>query len=122
MHPENLIASGGSVSVGHMTNHPDPLARIMKIEDFQPLHEQDFTLSFGDEQFALKLVEVTPSRNFHPDPNMRPPFALLFKCADQRILPQQMHSMHCESLGALEIFLVPVAGDAEGISYEAVFN
>lgn len=105
-----------------MTNHPDPLTRVLKIEDFQPLHDQDFTLHFADEQFTLKLAEVTASRNFHPDPNMRPPFALLFKCADPRILPQQMHDMHCDSLGALLIFLVPVGGDANGISYEAVFN
>lgn len=105
-----------------MTNHPDPIARILKIEDFQPLHEQDFALHFGDEQFTLRLVEVTASRNFNPDPNMRPPFSLLFKCADPRILPQQMHSMHCDDLGELVIFLVPVGSDAAGISYEAVFN
>ena len=39
-----------------------------------------------------------------------------------RLLQQGMYQLQHDQLGALELFLVPVGRDHEGLYYEAVFN
>ena len=40
----------------------------------------------------------------------------------RRFLPQGTYPMEHETLGRLEVFLVPLGPDAQGMRYEAVFN
>lgn len=51
----------------------------------------------------------------------RQPFALVFRGPTEPQLAQQIVPLRHEALGRLEIFIVPVALDADGASYEAVF-
>lgn len=51
----------------------------------------------------------------------RQPFALRFRAAVPSVLPQQVFPLRHEQLGTLEIFLVPIGQDADGVRYEAVF-
>jgi len=53
---------------------------------------------------------------------MRAPFSLLFRTASQVHLPQKLYNLKNNKLGKLEIFLVPVARDREGVLYQAVSN
>ena len=53
---------------------------------------------------------------------MRAPFSLLFRSASKVLLPQQIYRLKNATLGILDIFLVPVARDKEGIIYQAIFN
>ena len=48
--------------------------------------------------------------------------ALIFLAADPRVLPQRLYRLEHEGLGAVTIFLVPIAKDAEGVRYQATFN
>ena len=52
----------------------------------------------------------------------RDPFSLIFHEDGHAHLPQQTHSIEHEKLGELDIFLVPLGPDAEGMRYEAVFG
>jgi hypothetical protein len=51
----------------------------------------------------------------------REPFSLLFK-GPKPVLPQRTWALENETLGRLEIFLVPIGADADGVRYEAIFN
>ena len=49
-------------------------------------------------------------------------FSVLFNGPADSLLPQSMYTLEHEQLGTHDIFLVPIARDANGIRYEAVFN
>ena len=55
----------------------------------------------------------------------RHPFSLLFRCAAlprEQYIKQGSYRFEHPQLGALEIFITPIAPDAAGMSYEAVFS
>ena len=52
----------------------------------------------------------------------RAPFALTFSGPPEQLLTQQIVPLEHAQLGRLEIFLVPLALDAGGARYEAVFS
>jgi uncharacterized protein DUF6916 len=56
-----------------------------------------------------------------PDGTERRQFSLLFRGPADPILPQRTHRLEHADLGALDIFLVPLGPDSEGMRYEAVF-
>jgi hypothetical protein len=61
------------------------------------------------------------------DPKMSPfaarrPFSLLFTAMDPRVLPQRIYRLAHEALGDLSLFIVPVAKEAAGVTYQATFN
>jgi hypothetical protein len=51
----------------------------------------------------------------------RTPFRLEFRGPTEPLLEQRIHRLEHESLGTLEIFLVPVGANATGTTYEAIF-
>lgn len=81
-----------------------------------------FTIRFTDAQFDLVLREATLMEHHNPLVHTRAPFSLLFVCPDHRILEQGNYAIDHERLGRIEIFIVAVAADADGVHYEAVFN
>ena len=52
----------------------------------------------------------------------REPFSLLFVGPKASVLPQRIYPLENETLGRLEIFIVPIGADADGVKYEAIFN
>jgi hypothetical protein len=49
-------------------------------------------------------------------------FSIVFRGPRDKLLQQGIYQMQHNQLGALELFLVPVGQDREGLYYEAVFN
>ena len=49
-------------------------------------------------------------------------FSIVFRGPREKPLQQGMYQLQHDQLGALELFLVPVGRDHEGLYYEAVFN
>lgn len=95
---------------------------LLSVENFAAVAKQSFDLSLGESSVPLTLVEVQPLP-VNPYPGMmRAPFSLIFRTASQVVLPQKIYNLKNEKLGKLEIFLVPVARDREGVLYQAVFN
>jgi hypothetical protein len=82
----------------------------------------EFELSMGESLpsvTTLVLREVTTSRLITPD---RVPFSLVFDGPAYPALEQQIYRLNHAELGAVDIFLVPVAGNAESRQYQAVFS
>ena len=70
------------------------------------------------EPLELELIEVSPARQSGGTEK----FSLVFRGALSFALEQRTHRLEHERLGALDIFLVPIAREADGFRYEAVFN
>jgi hypothetical protein len=52
----------------------------------------------------------------------RHPFSLVFRGAHRFVLPQRTYVLEHPVMGTLEIFLVPIGPNNQGMGYEAVFN
>ena len=65
--------------------------------------------------FDVELVEVT---EIPREPGGRAPFSIVFRGGPRPPLPQRIYRVEHEQLGAIEIFLVPIASER----YEAVFT
>lgn len=66
----------------------------------------------------LELVEITEG-NYSPRLEN---FSLFFRGPLSPFYPQRIYRLSHEELGEMEIFLVPVGPDSNGMRYEAVFN
>ena len=78
-----------------------------------------FTVRLADgTAVPLELVEVRTPVN---QPGIEF-FALLFRGPNAPRLPQQIHHLEHAALGKFDLFITAVAGDAESISYEAIFH
>lgn len=74
---------------------------------------------------ATRLIEVTPARGAEAGAmraGRRTPFSLVFRSPPGALLPQRIYRLHHDGLGALDLFLVPIGPDEEGMRYEAVFS
>jgi hypothetical protein len=74
------------------------------------------------ENFPLTLTEAKPLRATWSKPGTRPPFALMFLGSNPFILPQRLYKFDLDGIGLVDIFLVPVGKNEQGVSYQAVFN
>ena len=88
-----------------------PHLDTLTVSDFEELRGQLFRIA---DAFIAELVEVTeiPGKS-----GRRAPFSLVFEGGPSQPLPQAIYPVHHERLGAMELFLVPIAPDR----YEAVF-
>jgi hypothetical protein len=95
---------------------------LLTVESFEPHLNPTFALMLGEQAIDLTLTQITrpPVR---PYPGiMRDPFSLYFLSASQEVLPQGSYAFVHGGLGELEICIVPVGREPQGIVYEAVFN
>jgi len=94
----------------------------LSLQSFAAAAHQGFDLSLGESTLMLTLVEVKPLPP-HPFPGMmREPFSLMFRSASLVVLPQRLYRLRHAAMGAIDMFLVPVARDAQGVLYQAVYN
>jgi hypothetical protein len=88
----------------------------LTLDDFAPLRGERFRIAPEDAPaFDAVLVEVTEIAR---EPGGRAPFSLVFQGGPTPPLVQRTYRLEHETLGAIEVFLVPVGPD----SYEAVFT
>ncbi len=88
----------------------------LRVEHFQDLLGQDFQLVNSDVSF--KLLEAKPQNTRQGA--TRTAFVLLFSCPVPA--PQGAYLLHHETLGQLEIFLVPIRQSGAGVQLEAIFT
>jgi hypothetical protein len=73
---------------------------------------------------AMVLAEATESTEAGgrgPDGQERRQFSLVFRGPAEPVLRQGSYGLSHQELGELELFLVPIGPDAEGMRYEAAF-
>jgi hypothetical protein len=95
----------------------DPL---ISHEAFTPLTGTPFRARQIEPAIDLTLTAVTLST--HPTARTTPGFSLYFRGPLTPLLPQGTYTLEHATLGALDIFIVPIKREADGLLYEAVFN
>jgi hypothetical protein len=73
-------------------------------------------------ELELTTVEDTTAVLKNVPDGHRAPFSLLFRGPGDTLLPQSIRTLAHDELGDLDIFLVPVAQEADGYRYQAVFS
>jgi hypothetical protein len=95
----------------------------LTVVDFKSRVGETFRAAAPGSTVDLVLAEVTDlAGRFQGDGSRRTPFSLIFRGPVQPFLPQQIYPLDNDVLGRLEIFLVPLGPDGQGMRYEAVFN
>ena len=95
------------------------LERLCK-EDFEPLVGQKLKVMSGTSSTELELAEASELKS--PSPRATRPFRLILRSRENWRAPQGMLRVEHPSLGALEMFAVPVGPDGVGLCYEVLFN
>lgn len=100
------------------------MLKNLKLSDFLPLIGNFFQLQDQlESELELKLMEAVKLHELPSDSKIRPDsFSLLFKGPIDRSLSQRIYCLYHNQLGELEIFLVPVESQVDGICYEAIFT
>lgn len=98
------------------------MMRLLAIEDFSRHLGETFALTVNGSEVAFALVQATPFPVQAHALGARAPFSLIFRNTAQVLFPQQTYSATHTVLGTFGIFLVPIARDAEGFLYQAVYN
>lgn len=95
---------------------------IGSYEAFASRLNESFQVGLGAASVEMTLVQATKAKPQNFEGLRKQPFALLFKCAKPVILPQKIYPFENSAFGKMEIFIVPVARDKDGIVYQAIFN
>ena len=91
----------------------------MTVSDFLRFKNTNFSASVDGGEVPLTLVEASGIGQGTREGGA---FALLWQGPQTPMLPQATYLVSHESLGAHEMFLVPVAQSDSGFQYEAVFT
>lgn len=86
----------------------------------QHLNSQ-FRIDLGEQGKLEVVLFAVELHEAHPGPRPQP-FSAHFRGPHRAVLPQQIYRLEHDQMGVLEIFLVTIGPDAEGMRYEAVFN
>lgn len=102
----------------------------LTIDDFSSHLNRTFRISLphaGEDtaeavRLEAELVEVTrlPARKDEED--KRAPFSVIFRGPREPVLPQQIYALESDRLETVELFLVPLGPDRNGMLYEAIFT
>lgn len=95
------------------------LDRLRK-EDFEPLVGQKIKVYKDESGSELEVKEVVATRS--PSPRATEPFRIVLRSRDGWVAAQGMFRIEHPTLGALELFAVPIGPDGEGLCYEIIFN
>lgn len=91
-------------------------------DDFVPRVDEPFETSIDSTPVVLKLVDVDVMDERYSRPDARLSFSLTFHGPSEPLLPQGTYTLRNETLGALEVFSVPL-GPGDGVlRYEVVFS
>lgn len=93
----------------------------LSLPSFAPLVGTTFTLHDGEAGVALELV-AADALGPAPVAGGRTPFALEFAGPADPAYAQATVPLSHPVLGRLEIFLVPIARDAQATRYQAIFS
>jgi hypothetical protein len=94
--------------------------QTLSLADFSDYNQHPFPVSAGGARITLTLTQVTEVKGGIP--GGRKPFSLIFRGPAQPLLPQAMYDFEHPLHGVTPIFIVPLAADADGVTYEAVFS
>ena len=71
---------------------------------------------------GLELLEATPRPSGQQNASTTDSFSLIFAGPLEQFLPQRTYRFEHETLGAFDLFIVPIGKDQNSFQYEATFN
>lgn len=90
---------------------------------FSAVQGQTFVMKLPDGSAQdLELVEVQDLGRRPIAEGELSNYGLTFLARTQAVLPQAIYSLEHPTLGAMDVFLVPIGRGPEGVRYEAIFN
>ena len=94
----------------------------LKASDFTHLEGADFSIRFHPEvTLQARLIEVAEVKG--ESPLARNPFSLIFQTAQKNdYYPQAIYTVIHPEKGEIELFLVPLGNNGNGMRYEAAFS
>ncbi|MFZ6026725.1 MAG: DUF6916 family protein [Chloroflexota bacterium] len=100
-----------------------PDLETLTLQSFLPLLNQRFAIHLDDgNAYELELIEAAKAGS-PAQPEMRQPFALHFvNSRRDAYLPQRIYTLEHPEFGTMEVFLVPLGAEADGMRYEAIFS
>ena len=95
----------------------------LTFQNFSKHFNTTFQIHYGVETpLDVKLIDIKEIGGESSSPD-RKPFSLVFRSADrENYLIQQIYTFEHPEIGKLEIFIVPIGPDDQGMRYEAIFN
>jgi hypothetical protein len=106
------------------TNGIADMLSELRSEDLSPYLNKTFRiLRESSEPLEVELADISElgSGEDCENPGKRRPFSVIFRAPEGTLLPQRIYSVEHDTMGPLEIFLVPVGSDKKGTRYEAIF-
>jgi len=91
----------------------------LTLSDFEPYVGDGFTVSAGNSLLSLTLKEAKPLGTALRQGGA---FALHFGGPASPMLPQSIYPFRHAGLGTLDLFIVPIGREKEGVIYEAIFT
>lgn len=100
------------------------MLEVLSVSEFADCVGTRFRVHAAAAQvWDLELTEATSLGSAAGrTPTNRDPFSLIFRGALQPILPQQIYKFEHDRLGTLEMFIVPIGPDNQGMRYQAIFT
>ncbi len=92
----------------------------IKHADFESLNDKTFEIDFGEAGTLTATLEKTSGFSLEPEEGKREPFSIFLRCAGPPA--QQTYPVRHSKLGTIELFLVPIEENDDGVLFEAVFT
>lgn len=102
------------------------MLETVTVNTFGPLIRSDFRILVDESSWLEVTLEAVEAAGLQAADaaraaGRREPFSIVFRGPVEPVLPQRIYRLEHAELGELELFLVPIAQDADGTRYEAVF-
>ena len=95
----------------------------LRKDDFSKCLHQKFLIEVaGRDPLETELIEVRGLAAPDDDPDRREPFSLVFHGPKDAPLEQGVFSIRNETMGELDLFLVTIGPDKDGLRHEAIFT
>lgn len=95
---------------------------LPKLEDFKTHQQDDFSITFTAGQEGVCQVKEISVSKAPANEQGKQQFSVVFVHNNPVVFEQGVYSVKNRSLGAFDLFLVPIYGDEEAVHYEAVFT
>lgn len=89
---------------------------------FEPFLNRPFQMRSDSAKVELQLIRVSEFKHGRAQEGFRIPFSIEFKSGPGHQWPQGVYRLFHDTLGEMELFIVPVGADSTGCYYEAAFN
>jgi hypothetical protein len=91
-------------------------------ELFSDRLQETFTAVVGDFSVDMTLIDAKRLPDKFASPTRAEPFRLHFKCAGEVLPAQGTYTFVNAATGEVEMFVVPIGREKDGMIYEALFN